>query len=135
MTGSGTKGQKGQKGLKGNTGPQGPPGGGGTGGSDIRYKENTAIIDNAVAGLNNVSGIYFNWTEDSPFYEQFQDQRRIGLSAQNIQENFPELVAETLASGDYGTIEDFHSVFYGRMAGVFVQAIKEIDARVKILED
>jgi hypothetical protein len=32
------------------------------------------------------------------------------------------------------TISDFHSVWYDRMAGVFVEAIKEIDYRLRVVE-
>ena len=32
------------------------------------------------------------------------------------------------------TIPDFHSVWYDRMAGVFVEAIKEIDYRLRVVE-
>ena len=82
-----------------------------------------------------MSGIYFNWTEDSPFYSQFGTDRRIGLSAQNVQNEFPELVTESAISGDFGAISDFHWVWYDRMAGVFVQAVKELNQRISDLEN
>ena len=50
---------------------------------------------------------------------------RIGLSAQNVKEQFPALVTSGVTSGyDGQNITDFHSVWYDRIAGVFVEAIK-----------
>jgi hypothetical protein len=60
---------------------------------------------------------------------------RIGLSAQNVKEQFPALVTSGVTSGyDGQNITDFHSVWYDRMAGVFVEAIKEIDFRLRVVE-
>jgi hypothetical protein len=101
----------------------------------MRYKENVAQITNTVDKIKNLTGIYFEWTPDSPFYKDFSGINRIGLSAQNIHEEFPELVTSGEASGASGQIiPDFHSVWYDRMAGVFVEAIKEIDYRLRVVE-
>ena len=45
-------------------------------------------------------------------------------------------IAESIRTvGATGQIKpDFHSVWYDRMAGVFVEAIKEIDNRLSVIE-
>ena len=101
----------------------------------MRYKEEISQITNTVDKIKNLTGIHFKWTEDSPFYEDYSGMDRIGLSAQNVQEQFPALVTSGNAVGyDGEDIPDFHSVWYDRMAGVFVEAIKEIDYRLRVVE-
>ena len=101
----------------------------------MRYKENVTQITNTVEKIRNLTGIYFQWTDDSPFYADYSGMDRVGLSAQNLKEQFPALVATGEKIGFSGqSIPDFHSVWYDRMAGVFVEAIKEIDYRLRTVE-
>ena len=101
----------------------------------MRYKNSVTQISNTVDKIKNLTGIYFQWTDNSPFYADYSGMDRIGLSAQNLKEQFPALVTSGDAVGyDGQNIPDFHTVWYDRMAGVFVEAIKEIDQRLRVVE-
>jgi len=101
----------------------------------MRYKENVSQVTGTVDKIKNLTGIYFQWTDNSPYYEDYSGLNRIGLSAQNLKEEFPALVGSGDAVGyDGQNISDFHFVWYDRMAGVFVEAIKELDTRLRVVE-
>jgi hypothetical protein len=83
--------------------------------SDARLKENIITIDNAVEKVTSMRGVFFNKKDDET------KSRRSGVIAQEIQEILPEVVTES-ADGTLG-------VAYGNMAGVFIEAIKELKAQ------
>ena len=87
-----------------------------------------------VGVLDGLSGFYFDWTADAPPHEIYGDNRRIGLSAQNVHSVYPELVQSGAATGPSGDIPDFMTVSYERLAGVFVQALQELDSKVETLK-
>jgi hypothetical protein len=54
------------------------------------------------------------------------ERRHAGVIAQEIIELFPEVV--------HGDQDTAYSVAYGNMAGIFIEAIKELEERVTTLE-
>jgi hypothetical protein len=87
--------------------------------SDARYKTNLQQITSAVDKLKSLVGYTFNTTDDT--------ERHTGLLAQDVENVLPEAVTTT-TEGRLG-------VAYGNLAGLFVEAFKEIDTRLTKLEN
>ena len=91
--------------------------------SDIRLKENVEVISDAINKVKQLKGITFNYKKDG--------KKSTGLIAQDLEKVLPEAVYETSDVDD----EDKHlAVRYGNTVGLLVEAIKELEARVKELE-
>jgi Chaperone of endosialidase len=88
--------------------------------SDVRLKSNITIIDSALSKIHKLNGYTFNIQDD--------EKPHTGLIAQEVLEVLPEAVhQEKKADGTDG----YYSLAYGNMAGLFVEAIKEIDNKYK----
>jgi hypothetical protein len=85
--------------------------------SDKRYKSNITVISNSLKKLKQLHGYTYNLIKE----ESTPKKRHTGLIAQEVLRVLPEAVYE----GDDG----FYGLAYGNMAGLFVEAIKEVDAK------
>lgn len=86
--------------------------------SDIRFKENIISINDALAIVEKMNGVFFTRKEDG--------SNGVGVIAQEMQEVLPEVVVE----GQNGHL----AVAYGNITAVLINAVKELSARVKELE-
>ena len=84
--------------------------------SDKRFKTNINIIDSALAKLHQLNGYTYELKSDAT------NKRHTGLIAQEIKEVIPEVVYQDANDNTY-------SIAYGNMAGIFVEAIKEVDMK------
>jgi hypothetical protein len=88
--------------------------------SDRRVKENIKTIDNALDKVTKLRGVSYN-------RKDIEDKStKIGVIAQEVKDILPEVVDQ---DGD-----DKYSVAYGNMAGVFIEAIKELKAEIEELK-
>jgi hypothetical protein len=95
--------------------------------SDKRYKDVTGNIENSLAQLKRINGVRFYWNEKARQEGITQDRdEQVGLIAQEIETILPCLVHENE--------KGFKSVSYARVVPVLVEAIKELEARVRELE-
>jgi hypothetical protein len=101
----------------------------------MRYKTSTEAIFDPMSGINALSGFYFNWTSNAPLDDDEDTGRSLGMSAQNVNSVFPELVKSGSAHGPSGEIPDFMTVNYAGLSTIFVEALKNIDQRLKNLEN
>ena len=99
--------------------------------SDERVKTNIEKIPNALDKISKLNGYTFDRTDFTPDAETgvMPNTRQTGVIAQEVLKVLPEAVI----LGD--TPEDTMSVAYGNMVGLMVEAIKELEARVKELEN
>jgi hypothetical protein len=88
--------------------------------SDVRRKKNIEKITDALSKLKSINGYTYEFTET------IYDRRNAGVLAQELKPVFPEVVYDN----EDGTM----SVAYGNMASLFIEAIKELEARVECLE-
>ena len=89
--------------------------------SDRRVKENIVTIDNALDKVTKLRGVTYT-------RKDIEDKStKVGVIAQEVLEVLPEVVSED-KDGKY-------SVAYGNLAGVFIEAIKELENRIKELEN
>ena len=87
--------------------------------SDKRLKTNIKTLNNPVERLSNVRGVSFDWKDDG--------KESLGLIAQNVETEFPELVRTNPKSG-------MKSVQYGNMVAVLTEAVKEQQKEIDNLE-
>lgn len=86
--------------------------------SDERIKKNVNTIDDAVEIVKQLRGVRYTRRDN--------DQRGIGVIAQELRKVLPELVHE----GESGKL----SVSYGNLCGVLIEAVKGLTARIEELE-
>ncbi len=87
--------------------------------SDARFKTDIRQVTDVLERLSRVNPIYFKWNE---LYESLGDSTGfggIGLIAQEVEAEFPELVTTW---GDEG----YKSIDHGRLTAVLIQAIREL---------
>jgi hypothetical protein len=85
--------------------------------SDARDKKNLKTIEDPVSKIEKING--YTYEKDGIAYT--------GLVAQELLEVLPEAVSGSEKSG-YG-------IAYGNIAGIFVEAIKELNSKIKELEN
>lgn len=87
--------------------------------SDKRLKKDIKKIENALDKVTKINGYTF----------EMNGKRRTGVIAQEIEEVLPEVVSKQ-------TLEDkeYLAVAYGNMAGLFIEAIKELKIEIDALK-
>lgn len=88
--------------------------------SDATLKENVSEIEDSLAKVKQISGVYYNWISDA------QKIRQAGVIAQEVQKVLPEAVRVT-SNKKLG-------VAYSTLIPILINAIKELEARVAALE-
>ena len=96
------------------------------GGSDIRWKENIETLPNPLESLLKLRGIKFDWKLEEFKDKGFPEGRQIGIIAQELEEEFPELVR---TDG-----EGYKSIAYTNFTAVLLEAIKELKAEIDQLK-
>ncbi|SRR5258706_10192989 len=90
--------------------------------SDARLKTNIQPLANVLNRLTSLNGYSYNWKN-----EQLDQSRQIGLLAQEVENNFPELVKEN----DKGV----KSVNYSGLIPVLIESIKEQQKMIRQQND
>ena len=109
--------------------------------SDIRLKKNVETLDSSLEKILKLRGVSYYWKNreemaavkgvaaDSMDYG-YDDRKHIGVIAQEIEKEFPELVITDT--------EGFKSVQYSNLTPILIEAMKEqqaiIDSQDKRLE-
>ena len=88
--------------------------------SDARLKENVETVENGLDLVSKLRGVWYNKIDDE------NKTRKVGVIAQETEEVLPEVV-QTLEDGT-------KSVDYGKMVGVLIEAIKDLNKEVKELK-
>ena len=91
--------------------------------SDISLKENITPISNAVDKVRSISGNTFTWNKKSVY----NGEEGTGIIAQEIEALGLPGVTETREDGT-------KAVRYDRLVPLLIEAIKELDTKVKSLE-
>jgi hypothetical protein len=86
-------------------------------GSDIRRKTNIAPLSgNTLDEISKLRGVKFDWKQEESKDIKFPKERQIGLIAQEVEKEFPELVS-TDGLG-------YKAVAYDRFTAVLLEAVK-----------
>ncbi len=94
--------------------------------SDRRAKSNIEKIQNPLEKIDKISGYTYTMKVKDKDGEPEKEERFTGLIAQEVLEILPEAVM--------GSEENHYSLAYGNMAGLFVEAIKELTRKNELLE-
>jgi hypothetical protein len=89
--------------------------------SDKRVKTNIKTINNGLEKISKLRGVSYNRTDID------DKSDKIGVIAQEVKKVLPEVVIHNEDDDKYG-------VDYGKMAGVFIEAIKELKAELDSLK-
>jgi hypothetical protein len=94
--------------------------------SDIRLKENINPIDNALTKVEMISGNTYDWKQG---FEEIHSNkgRDVGVIAQELEKVLPEVVTERETG--------YKAVNYEKIVPLLIEAIKELSAKVKELEN
>lgn len=87
--------------------------------SDLRAKNNVKTLTDALAKVNAMRGVSFDWANGMG--------STVGVIAQEMCEVVPEVVVVDKET-------EMMSVAYGNLVGVLIEAIKELSAKVEALE-
>jgi hypothetical protein len=79
----------------------------------------------ATEKIQELKGVTWEWREDAP--DEAKEQPGMGVIAQDVERVFPELV-ETDEQGR-------KKVAYHGLIGPLIEAVKELDDRLRALED
>lgn len=110
--------------------------------SDKRLKNFTSNIHNSLDIINNLNGYYYSPNEIA-INAGFENEKQIGLSAQEVQKVLPEIVKIApfdMSKDENGTIssasgENYLTICYERLGAVFVEAIKDLTSQIKELKE
>jgi hypothetical protein len=92
--------------------------------SDDRLKTRLGTIENALDKVKNLTGFYYE-ANDLAQSLGYTVKREVGLSAQDMQKQFPEIVTTAPIDDKYLTI------WYEKTAPLLVEAIKELAREVE----
>lgn len=88
--------------------------------SDERLKNFEGRIDNALDKVSQLNGYYFTENEKAKELGYDNDQRQVGISAQEVEKVLPEVVAPAPVDPEYKTVK------YDKMVPLLIEAIKEL---------
>ena len=88
--------------------------------SDIRIKENIYNLENVLPKINKLRGVYYNLKADT------DKHKYIGFIAQEVEEDFPELV-------NFNDNLGIKTVNYAQFTSVLLEGMKEMSAIINNL--
>ena len=91
--------------------------------SDEKLKENIKVVPDALDKVEALKGVTFAWKKNN--------SKSAGVIAQDVMGVLPEAVKEVQGLNDK---ESYLSVNYNALTSILVEAIKDLSARIKILE-
>jgi hypothetical protein len=112
--------------------------------SDERLKNITEYIDNVLPILDKINVFKYNCNDLAESFGYDKSKKEIGLSAQEIQKYYPEIVSIAPFDADYDeetkqiiskSGENYLTLDYQRLVPVLLQAIKELNHKYTALED
>ena len=93
--------------------------------SDKNLKNNITELKDVSKKINKLNGVKFNWKDENK-NENLKDN--IGLIAQEVEEEFPELVFNDKKT-------NFKSVNYSQFVSVLIQGYKEMNIKINSLKN
>jgi hypothetical protein len=94
--------------------------------SDLRLKKNIVQIADALEKVEAINGVTFDPNE-AALALGVDDTHQMGVIAQEIEAVAPELVTESAFKG-------YKTVKYDKLTALLIEAVKELSAKVKMLE-
>ncbi len=106
--------------------------------SDERLKKDFAKVENALEKVCSLEGVTYKWdkeTCESVGFKTKFERTEIGLRAQQVQEQFPEVVTgapfDLDEDGNSMSGNDYLTMYYDRLVPVLIEAIKEQQTQIE----
>jgi hypothetical protein len=96
--------------------------------SDARLKDFEGRIPNPLDKLNELSGYYFKENELAHSLGYRNEDRQVGVSAQEVLNVLPEAVTQAVIDPEYLAVK------YDKLVPLLIEAIKELSAQVEKLK-
>ena len=95
--------------------------------SDERLKHDIEPITDALSKVNQLNGVTFTYNAD--------DKKSAGLIAQDVEKVLPSAVSEKKLPLKVDDGNEYKVLQYDQTIGLLVEAIKELTAKVELLEN
>ena len=106
--------------------------------SDARLKTVSGKIENALDKVAQLSGVYYTNNDTAKSFGYDSDEVQVGVLAQDVEAVLPEIVKaapfDLDADGNSKSGENYKTVQYERLVPLLIEAINELQAKVKALE-
>lgn len=89
-------------------------------GSDLNFKENIQSLDKVLPLLTNLNCITYDYKNSEFLDKNFPKTRQVGVIADEVAENFPELVKRDS--------DGYLHVNYSQLSTIAIQAVKELSS-------
>jgi hypothetical protein len=99
--------------------------------SDMRLKTHLGTIPDALDKVCSLEGFYYERNDTAVELGYTGGERRVGLSAQDVQAVLPEVVKDAPINIDHGT--DYLTIDYERVVPLLVESIKDLRAEIAAL--
>jgi hypothetical protein len=96
--------------------------------SDANLKDFEGTIPDALNKVSQLNGYYFRENETAKLLGYNNDNRQVGVSAQEVQSVLPEIVTKAPISDKYLTVK------YEKLVPLLIEAIKELKSEVDELK-
>ena len=101
--------------------------------SDARLKNFDGVIENALNKVMSINGYYFFENELAKSLGYSNDERQVGVSAQEIEKILPEIVVDAPINDNFPGA-DYKTVKYEKMIPLLIEAIKEQQRQIEELK-
>jgi hypothetical protein len=95
--------------------------------SDLRWKKNITPLNDPLEKLTRLRGVEFDWKREEFKDMNFPEGRQIGMIAQELEKEFPELVM----TGKDG----YKSIEYDKFTAVLLEVLKTQEKEIELLEE
>jgi hypothetical protein len=106
--------------------------------SDARLKTVSGKIENALEKVAQLSGVYYTNNDIAKSFGYTSDEVQVGVLAQEVGSVLPEIVKaapfDLDEKGNSKSGENYKTVQYERLVPLLIEAINELQAKVKALE-
>jgi hypothetical protein len=106
--------------------------------SDARLKTVSGKIENALDKVGKLSGVYYTNNDTAKSFGYDSDEVQVGVIAQEVEAVLPQIVKaapfDLDADGNSKSGENYKTVQYERLVPLLIEAINELQAKVKALE-
>jgi hypothetical protein len=107
--------------------------------SDKRLKTVSGKIENALDKVAKLSGVYYTFNDTAKSFGYDSDEVHVGVLAQEVEAVLPQIVKAAPFDLDENNNsksgENYKTVQYERLVPLLIEAINELQAKVKLLEN
>jgi hypothetical protein len=107
--------------------------------SDARLKTVSGKIENALDKVAQLSGVYYTNNSVAKSFGYDSDEVQVGVLAQDVEAVLPQIVKaapfDLDQDGNSKSGENYKTVQYERLVPLLIEAINELQAKVKALEE